>query len=94
MSVLGDAIAQNPRLFEEESQVTSFYDLLITVFSSESLLVSIPVLHSISKTLSSKHKQLVHVLDAVVGILLKVCSERMLKYESLSKDVDLSLIHI
>ena len=79
-------------MFEEESQVTSFYDLLIAVFSSESLLVSIPVLHSISKTLSSRHKQLINVLDAVVGILLKVCSERMLKYESLSKDVDHPII--
>ncbi|GAB7337475.1 hypothetical protein MBLNU457_g2807t3 [Dothideomycetes sp. NU457] len=92
LSVLGDAVAQNPRLFEHGTQVASFYDLLIAVFSSESLLVSIPVLHSISKTFGSKHVQLISVLDSVVGILLKTCSERMLKYESLPKDIEHPII--
>ena len=83
--MLGDAVAHNPGLLGSEAQITTLYDLSISVFSSQSLLVSIPILHSLSKTLKSHQPALVKVLNQALGTLLKICSERLLKYESLLK---------
>lgn len=88
MSVLGDAAAQHPKLLQEPGDAHALFDVLVTVFSSESLLISIPVLHSLSKIMVSKQAQLRNLVDQAIGILLDTCSQRLLRYESLPKDCD------
>lgn len=55
-------------------------------FQSDSLLVSIPVLHSFTKLLVAKSSSISGVMNQRVAVLLGVCSQRLLKYESVSQE--------
>lgn len=84
--MLGDAAAQNPDLLQNGGDTTGFLALLIAVFQSESLLVSIPILHSFTRLLQSKDPQLSNAAQQHIGALLNICSARLLKYESVQQD--------
>ena len=92
LSVLGDAAAANSNVLQDREQIEAVFDLLMTVFPCESLLVSIPVLHTITKLIESKRPQFAAMIDYTMAAMLETCSQRLLKYESLPKDCGLAIV--
>lgn len=86
LSILGDAAAQNPQLLEGEAERFAFLDLLLSVFQSQSLLVSIPILHSFTRLLQPQDSPVAKIINQRAGLFVQICTARMLKYESLPAD--------
>ncbi|PSK50357.1 hypothetical protein B9Z65_301 [Elsinoe australis] len=86
LAAIGDAVARFPSLFESESQIMSFYDLSANVFQSDSLLISIPVLHSLSNAISTKHKEIRAILQQADSVLMDTCLVRLIRFESLPQE--------
>ena len=82
MSILGDAVAQNPHVVKGAEAIPGLFDLLALAFESESLIVSIPALHSFTKLLVTKDSELSGAMGQRVALLLGVCSQRLIRYES------------
>jgi exportin-5 len=59
---------------------------MMLVFQTDSLLVSIPVLHSFTKLLVANSPIISNTMRQRVAVLLGVCSQRLIKYESLSHE--------
>lgn len=92
LSILGDALSQNPQIIEGANAVSALFDLLVIAFQSDSLLVSIPVLHSFTKLLGAKDTNISGAMMQRLPVLLDVCSKRLLKYESLSQESETPVI--
>jgi exportin-5 len=61
-------------------------DVMMIAFQHDSLLVSIPVLHSFTKLLVAKSPAISSTMGQRVAVLLGTCSQRLIKYESLSHE--------
>lgn len=85
VSVLADAIAMHPELTEGNVDMDAFFELLLSVLQSKSLVVSIPVLHSWTKILASDNTRLSNHVFQALGMLVQTCSARLLRYESISE---------
>lgn len=59
---------------------------MMLAFQHDSLLVSIPVLHSFTKLLVAKNPTISSAMGQRVAVLLGTCSQRLIKYESLSHE--------
>ena len=89
LSLLADAISQHPKLIEHaDLDVPAFFDLMIYVLQSRSLVVSIPVLHSWSKMMAVQDNAIIDMVLRALGTLIQTCSERLLRYENLPSDSD------
>jgi exportin-5 len=89
LSVLADAVAQHPALASDsDADSPAFFDLLITVFQSKSLVVSIPVLHSWTKLLATQDQTVINLVLQALGTLVETCSTRLLRYESLPGETE------
>ena len=89
LSVLGDAVAQHPALASDSNTDTpAFFDLLVTVFQSKSLVVSIPVLHSWTKLLATQDQIIINLVLQALGTLVETCSTRLIRYESVTGEND------
>ena len=89
LSVLADAVAQYPMLAgDSDADIPAFFDLLIVVLQSKSLVVSIPVLHSWTKLMSTQDQTVINFVLQALGTLVQTCSSRLLRYESLPHDVE------
>lgn len=87
LSVLADAVAAHPELYNEgQVDVATLFDLLLYVLQSKSLVVSIPVLHSWSKMMAVQDTTIIDMVLRALGTLVQTCSERLLRYESLPSD--------
>jgi exportin-5 len=87
LSVLADAVAQHPVLASNpDADTPAFFDLLIMVFQSKSLVVSIPVLHSWTKLLATQDQTVINLVLQALGTLVETCSTRLLRYESLPSE--------
>ena len=87
LSVLADAVAQHPALASNsDTDTAAFFDLLITVFQSKSLVISIPVLHSWTKLLATQDQTVTDMVLHALGTLVETCSTRLLRYESLPSE--------
>lgn len=86
MFAVGRHLEERPGLVTDNCNLSSCYDLLITIVKAQSLHVSIPALHLWVKLLSSEHYSRSASITALAGELLEVCSQRMLRYESLPED--------
>lgn len=62
------------------------FDLLALAFQNESLIVSIPALHSFTKLLVTKDSDLSAAMGQRLALLLGVCSQRLIRYESFLQD--------
>lgn len=62
------------------------FDLLALAFQNESLIVSIPALHSFTKLLVTKDSDLSTAMGQRLALLLGVCSQRLIRYESFLQD--------
>lgn len=82
ISVQADAVAMHAELVDGSTDMSTFFDLLLSVLQSKSLVVSIPVLHSWTKLLASDNTKISDQVLQALGILLQTCSARLLRYES------------
>ncbi|KAK3718670.1 karyopherin [Vermiconidia calcicola] len=83
LSILADAIAQHPQLVSQQDlDAPAFFDLLLFVLQSKSLVVSIPVLHSWTRLLSAQNSTIADLVFQALSTLVQTCSVRLLKYES------------
>lgn len=93
---LGDAINKLPEILNDEEHVIAFYQFAIEVFRSNSLLVSIPVLHSLSQTLAVKQPRVIGIIQQGASQMFDNCVERLIRFESIPKDTEhpiLSYLH-
>jgi exportin-5 len=88
LSIMADAVAGHPQLTHNGLDVNSLFNLLTGVLQSESLIVSIPVLHSWTKLLAVQDTTIIDMVMQALGVLLQTCSSRLLNYEALSEDLD------
>ncbi|KAF2166133.1 hypothetical protein M409DRAFT_55012 [Zasmidium cellare ATCC 36951] len=88
LSVLAEAVGQHPAVADDSVDLASLFDVLLLVLQHKSLTVSIPVLHSWTRLLSVQEDKIVDLVLAALPTLLQVCSERLLRYEALSDEVD------
>jgi exportin-5 len=86
LSVLGDAAASNPEILDTTQICNALIDVMMIAFQHDSLLVSIPVLHSFTKLLVAKSPSISSTMGQKVAVLLGTCSQRLIKYESLSHE--------
>jgi len=84
LSVLADAVAQHYELFNL-SMLLPFFDFLRVVLQEESLVVSIPVLHSWTKLITLPNDGIAYM---ATSMLLQTASARLLRYESLEESLD------
>ena len=70
----------------ERADLPNFLDLLLRLAQNESLHVSIPILHLWDQLLNSKTVGDSAAVASLMGPLLQICSERLLRYESLPED--------
>jgi exportin-5 len=83
---LGDAAASNPEILATPETCAALVDVMMIAFQHDSLLVSIPVLHSFTKLLVAKSPAISSTMGQRVAVLLGTCSQRLIKYESLSHE--------
>lgn len=83
---MGDAAASNPEILATPETCTALVDVMMLAFQHDSLLVSIPVLHSFTKLLVAKNPTISSAMGQRVAVLLGTCSQRLIKYESLSHE--------
>jgi exportin-5 len=88
LSVMADAVAGHPQLTHSGLDVNALFNLLTGVLQSESLIVSIPVLHSWTKLLAVQDTAIIDMVMQALGVLLRTCSARLLNYEALPEDLD------
>ncbi|EDP52861.1 nuclear import and export protein Msn5, putative [Aspergillus fumigatus A1163] len=68
--------------------LTFFFHLLISVIQNQSLTVSIPVLHVWCKLLASERIGSTDLVTGLIPVLLSICTERLIRWESLPADSD------
>lgn len=83
---IGRFLEERPALIPQDSDLSSFFNLLLSILRNQSLHVSIPILHLWTKLLKSASISNLTFVAAVTGDLLEVCSQRLLKYEALPED--------
>ncbi|EFE42128.1 hypothetical protein TRV_03128 [Trichophyton verrucosum HKI 0517] len=74
--------------FTKSVDLPIFFSFLISILQNPSLVVSIPVLHSWSRLLASSHIGGLNIVNNLIGQLLQICSQRLVRYEALPEDSD------
>lgn len=64
-----------------------FFEFLISILRNQSLTVSIPVLHSWSRLLAPGKLKVVDI-TSLFPPLLEICTQRLVRYETLPEDSD------
>ncbi|KZF21826.1 hypothetical protein L228DRAFT_248578 [Xylona heveae TC161] len=85
---LGHYIIERPQLVPEGSDLAGFFFLMLTVVRNQSLLVTIPVLHTFVRLLRIESIGDSETILPLIGPLLQICSERLFRYEALPEDSD------
>lgn len=88
LSLLADGLGLHPHIAANKLDLPSFFELLVYVLQSKSLVVSIPILHSFSKMMSVQDDAIIDLIFQALGTLVQTCSERLLRYETLPDDSD------
>ncbi len=86
MHNVGKFYREKPELLPENADVTGFLDLLLQIVRNESLHVSIPILHLWAQILNSSTVGSSPPVMALIGPLLDLCSQRLIRYELLPED--------
>ncbi|QIX00286.1 hypothetical protein AMS68_005803 [Peltaster fructicola] len=92
LSVTADALLQHGTGKFNDDGVNALFGLLIDVFQNQSLLISIPILHSWTRLLNSQDQKLVRLVIQVLPTLVDVCSQRLLNFEMLPEDFDSTMV--
>lgn len=77
---------EKPHLFLEHVDLTNFLDLLLEILQHPSLHVSIPIVHLWAKLLESNAVGTSTSVMNLIGPLLDICSQRLLRYEALPEN--------
>ncbi|KAF2459593.1 armadillo-type protein [Lineolata rhizophorae] len=85
---LANCLEQRPQLVPDGNDIPGFLALLFDVLKSESLLVSIPVLHAWTRLLRCRVVRDSDTVNALIGGLMEVCAARLVRYEYLPEDSD------
>ena len=85
---IGRLLEERPSFVPDGSDLTGFFNLLLSIMKSPSLHVSIPALHLWVKLLSSDKIGNSPTIMALIGDLLDTCSQRLIRFESLPEDSD------
>ena len=93
LSLLADAIAHHPDLARTKLDKHAFFDLLLQVLQSKSLVVSIPVLHSWTKLMAVTDHTIIDLVLQALATLLQTCSTRLMRYEAVSEDSDDEIVY-
>ncbi|KAL9063017.1 MAG: hypothetical protein Q9157_008474 [Trypethelium eluteriae] len=89
LSSIGEFIEERPSAIPPNgTDLTSFFDLLVEILRSPSLVVSIPVLHAWTRLLRCRAVTSSETVTRLIPVLLETCSSRLLRYESLPDDAD------
>lgn len=83
---VGKLLEERPSLVTESLDLSAFFGLLLSVAENQSLNVSISALHLWTKLLSSDVYARLPATAGLFGQLLELCSQRLIKYESLPED--------
>ncbi|KAI9825318.1 MAG: hypothetical protein M1819_000564 [Sarea resinae] len=83
ISNLGNFIERRPLEIPADSDLPNFLNLCFDILRNQSLIVSIPLLHTWSKLLGSDTISESDAIAPLVGPLLGICSERLFRYEAL-----------
>lgn len=95
LSCLGDYLGRKFDRIPKDAAVNDFLNLLIQVYQSRSLMISIPVLVTWTKLLNNSHLDPVQRFFPFVGPLLEVAMVRLVRYEHLPEDsTDASLLFL
>ena len=86
MHNVGKFLRDKPEALPRTADVPNFLDLLLQILQNESLHVSIPISHLFSQLLSFKKSQDLPEVVAIIGPLLQICSQRLIRYELLPED--------
>lgn len=89
---LSDAIPKVSGLLDDDTHALTFYHFVIEILKSNSLLVSIPVLHSIAQTLEYREPKIRSTIDQSAGQIFDTCVERLIRFESLPKDTEHAIL--
>lgn len=71
-----------------EMNLTFFFQFFVRVIQHQSLTVSIPVLHVMTKLLASERIGSTDFMTSLIPSLLGTCIERLVRWESLPSDSD------
>ena len=88
LSRLGAWIEKNPALLPESSDLPRFFELLFEVARDLSLKVSEPVLRLWTHLLRIPTLRDSAIIQQSIGPLMEMCSQRLVRYESLPEDTD------
>ena len=83
---VGRFLDERPLLISEQTDISHFLDLLMTMLHHQSLHVTIPIVHLWAKLLSSEHIGNTPPVMNHIAALLEVCSQRLLRYDALPND--------
>ena len=83
---VGQFLDTKPDLIPQEVDLPNFLDLLLHIVQDQSLHVSIPVLHLWIQLLDSNSIGDSSPVMSLIGPLLEICSQRLLRYEALPED--------
>ena len=83
---IGRLLEDCPDFAPAGSNLAGFFSILIEIMKNQSLHVSIPALHIWVKLLSSEKIGDSPAIMPLVGDLLELCSQRLIRFESLPED--------
>lgn len=86
MSYIAGFLEEKEVDFTGGVDLSYFFQFLISIIQHPSLTVSIPVLHSWSRLLVSERIEGLDIVSNVVGPLLEICTQRIIRYEALPED--------
>ncbi|KAI9820881.1 MAG: hypothetical protein M1832_003514 [Thelocarpon impressellum] len=88
VSNLGNFVEERPLLIPDATDLPGFLNLLLEIMGSQSLTISIPILNTWVKLLASDVIGGSDAISPLIGPLLEICSQRLIRYESLPEDSD------
>lgn len=83
---IGRLLEERVSLIPQDSDLGSFFDLLLSIVKNQSLHVSIPALHLWVRLLGSSIIGSSPAVTIRIGELLEICSHRLLRYEALPEN--------
>ncbi|KAK2744008.1 hypothetical protein FQN57_004461 [Myotisia sp. PD_48] len=88
MSYLAGFLEEKNVDFSKHLDIPNFLSFMITILQHTSLTVSIPVLHSWTRLLVCEQIGHLDVINSLIGQLLEVCTQRLVRYEAIPEDSD------
>ena len=86
---VGKFMQERPDALPDNADIPNFLNLLLEMVRNESLHVSIPILHLWAQLLQPSKVGNSEVVLPMIGPLLEICSQRLLRFEALPEDANI-----